>query len=169
MLLLSIVVSPEMVAQFVVPFIFVGLIVGLLEETGWPGLAFPKMSLKRSALGAALVLKIIHGAWHVGPDFIANLGSMGWYFLVLYNIGFFVHVVALRVLISWVYVNTSNLLLAILVHGSSSGFYGFFTAALSDPELRAVFYLVYGAVLWVPALVVMLKYGKTMKSEAPAA
>ncbi len=83
---------------------------------------------------------------------------------MLFKAGFFLHVVALRILIAWVYANTGSLFLAIMMHGSSSGFYGVFTVNLVDPELRVIFYLVYGAVLWVPALLVILKYGRTLKS-----
>jgi membrane protease YdiL (CAAX protease family) len=164
MLFLSVVVSPEMVPPFVFPFIFIGLIAGFFEETGWTGFAFPKMSLQQSALGAALTLGIIHGVWHFWSDFLANFGTMGGYYWLLFNVGFFMHVVALRILISWVYANTGSLFLSIMMHGSSSGFYGFFTANLVNPELRAIFYLVYGAILWVPAILVILKYGKTLRS-----
>jgi hypothetical protein len=50
------------------------------------------------------------------------------------------------------------------MHASSTGFYGFFTANLANVELRAIFFLVYGAVLWLPAIVVILKYGKALKA-----
>jgi hypothetical protein len=89
---------------------------------------------------------------------------MGGYYWLLSNAGFFTHVVALRVLIAWVYANTDSLFLAMMLHASSTGFYGFFTYNLVNPELRAIFYLVYGAVLWVPAIAVTLKYGKTLKA-----
>ncbi len=164
MLLLSAVVSPEIVPSFVVPFIFIGLASASLEETGWMGFAFPRMSLGRTMLGATLLLGIIHGAWHFFSDFLANYGAMGGYYWVLFNAGFFTHVVALRVLIVWVYANTDSLFLAMMMHGSSTGFYGFFTWNLVNPEWRAIFYLVYGAILWVPAIAVALKYGKTLKA-----
>jgi membrane protease YdiL (CAAX protease family) len=163
MLVLSFVVSPEMVPTFVLPFVFIGLFTGFLEETGWTGFAFPKMSLRQSALGAAFSLGLIHGLWHFESDFLANFGTMGGYYWLLYNTGFFMHVVALRILISWVYANTDSLLLAILMHGSSTGFYGFFTANLVDPRLRSIFYVVYGIALWLPALLVILMHGKTLK------
>jgi membrane protease YdiL (CAAX protease family) len=164
MLFLLVIVTPEVVSPFVFPFIFIGLIAGFFEETGWTGFAFPKMSVQQSALGAALTLGVIHGVWHFWSDFLANLGAMGGYYWLLFNAGFFMHVVALRILISWVYANTGSLFLAIMMHGSSSGFYGFFTANLVDPEMRAIFYLVYGIVLWVPALLVILKCGKALRS-----
>ena len=164
MLVLSVVVSPKMVPSFVVPFIFIGLFSGSLEETGWMGFAFPRMSLRQSILGPALTLGIVHGVWHFFSDFLANFGSMGPLFWVLFNAGFFMHVVALRVLIVWVYANTDSLFLTMMMHGSSTGFFGFFTFNLVDPELRAIFYLVYGVILWLPAIAVILKYGKTLKA-----
>lgn len=164
LLVLSIGVSPEFMTPFVVPFIFTALIGAFLEETGWMGFAFPRMSVRRSTLGAALLLGLIHAVWHLFPDFISNFGSMGELYWVLANIGFFAHVVALRILIVWVYANTDSLLLAILMHASSTGFYGFFTANLANVELRAIFFLAYGAVLWLPAIAVILKYGKTLKA-----
>lgn len=164
MLVLSVVVSPEMTPSFVVPFIFIGLVVGFLEETGWTGFALPRLSMRHSMLGAALVLGIIHGVWHFFADFLANYHAMGAYYWLLFNTGFFAHVVALRVLIAWVYANTESLFLAMMMHGTSTGFYGFFTFHLVNPELRAIFYLVYGAVLWMPAIVVSLKYGKTLRA-----
>jgi len=164
MLVLSVVVSPEMTPSFVVPFIFIGLIVGFLEETGWTGFALPRMSVRRSMLGAALLLGVIHGAWHFFADFLANYHAMGGYYWLLFNTGFFAHVVALRILIAWVYANTESLFLAMMMHGASTGFYGFFTFNLVNPELRAIFFLVYGAVLWVPAIAVSVKYGKTLRA-----
>jgi len=164
-LVLSVVVSPEMAPSFVVPFIFIGLIVGFLEETGWTGFALPRMIVRHSMLGAALSLGVIHGVWHFPADFLANYRAMGGFYWVLFNTGFFAHVVALRVLIAWVYANTESLFLAMLMHGASTGFYGFFTFNLVNPELRAIFYLVYGVVLWVPAIVVSLKYGKTLRAS----
>jgi hypothetical protein len=41
---------------------------------------------------------------------------------------------------------------------------GFFIYNLVDPGLRAIFYIVYGFVLWLPAIAVILKYGKTLKA-----
>lgn len=162
--LLSALVSPEIVPTFVAPFIFIGLVAGCFEETGWTGFAFPRMSLRRSILGTALTLGIVHGVWHFFADYLANYGAMGWYYWLLYNAGFFTHVVALRVLISWVYANTESLFLAMMMHGSSTGFYGVFTYNLIDPELRAIFYILYGFVLWLPAIAVILKYGKTLRA-----
>lgn len=65
------------VLSFVVPFIFIGLLSASLEETGWTGFAWPRMSLEGSVLGAALTLGIVHSVWHFWSDFLANFGTMG--------------------------------------------------------------------------------------------
>ncbi len=71
---------------------------------------------------------------------------------------------ALRVLIVWVYANTKSLLLSQLMHASSSGFFVALIPTAIAPQNWAVFYLVYGVVLWIPAAAVILKYGKTLKA-----
>jgi len=165
-LVLSVLVSPEFSPSFLVPFIFIGIIGGSLEETGWTGFALPKMSLQRTFLGAGLSLGIIHGVWHFASDYLANFNVFGEYWLP-YNIGFFLHVVALRILIVWVYANTESLFLSMMMHGSSTGFYGFVAYNIVNPEYRAIFFIVYGLVLWAPALAVILKYGKSLKKLEP--
>ncbi len=126
------------------------------------------MSLKGNILSASLSLGIVHGVWHVFPDYLGGFNTLGGYWLP-YIIGFVIHVVALRVLIVWVYTNTKSLFLAMLMHASSSGFYGFiypgdFASTPITPENRAIVFLVYGFVLWIPAVIVMLKYGKSLKA-----
>ena len=50
------------------------------------------------------------------------------------------------------------------MHASSTGFYGFFISTAITPENRAIVYIIYGWVLWIPAVAVILKYGKTLKA-----
>lgn len=163
LMVLAVTVSSELIPTFVVPFLFIALLSSTLEETGWTGFVWPKMSTRGSVLSAGLTLGIVHGFWHLGADFLANYGPWGQYWLP-YFVGFFLHVVALRILIVWTYTNTGSLFLAILMHASSTGFYGFFTWNLSSPEYRAIFFIVYGLVLFIPAVAVILKYGKTLET-----
>jgi len=162
-IVLSVVVAAELAPAFFVGGILLGLFAGFFEEIGWTGFAFPRMSQTGNILSASISLGIVHGVWHVFADYLGNFNSFGGYWLP-YFIGFFVHVVALRVLIVWVYTNTNSLFLAILMHASSSGFYSFFISRAITPESWAIFYLVYSFVLWIPALAVSLKYGKTLKA-----
>jgi membrane protease YdiL (CAAX protease family) len=158
----SIVFSPELAPAFFVVGLFLGLFAGFFEEIGWMGFVFPQMSKNGNILYSAIILGIIHGIWHVFPDFLANFITLGEYW-ALYMFGFILHVVALRILIVWVYTNTNSLFLAIMMHASSSGFYGFFISTEISPESRAIVYLVYGFILWIPAIIVSYKYGKNLE------
>jgi membrane protease YdiL (CAAX protease family) len=121
-LALSVWVSPELSPIFLTPGIVMGLLAGLVEEVGWMGFAYPMMQLNRSILRTGIYLGLLHALWHIVPDFLGNYNALGGYWLP-YFLGFTVFVVALRVLIVWVYANTGSLLLAQLMHASSTGFF----------------------------------------------
>jgi hypothetical protein len=54
---------------------------------------------------------------------------------------------AMRVLIAWLYVNTKSVLMAQLMHVSSTGALVIFSPPVSAPQ-EAMWYAVYGCVLW---------------------
>ena len=164
-LLLSIFVSSELAPRLGLLGVFGGPLAGFFEETGWTGFAYPKMKEKTSALSTGISLGVIHGFWHIAADFLSNFHAFGGYW-VPYFFGFCLHVVALRVLIVWVYSNTESLLLAILMHASSTGFYGILISTTMTPENRVIFYNVYGIVLCFAALIVALKYDKILKIKS---
>jgi len=163
--LLGVFVSPELAPTLGFIGVIGGPMAGLLEETGWMGFAYPKMKGKSSTLTIAIYLGVIHGVWHIVADFQGNSLDFGGYWLP-YFFGFFLHVVALRVLIVWVYSNTESLFLAILMHASSTGFYGILISTKMAPVNWAIYYNVYGVVLCLIASVVALKYGRTLKIKS---
>ena len=163
--LLGVFVSPELAPTFGLLGIIGGPMAGLLEETGWTGFAYPKMKGKASALSTSLYLGVIHGFWHIVADFLGNFNAFGGYWLP-YFFGFCLHVVALRVLIVWVYSNTDSLFLAILMHASSTGFYGIQISTTMAPVNWVIYYNVYGVALCLVASVVALKYGRTLKIKS---
>jgi hypothetical protein len=103
--------------------------------------------------------------WHFAFSFLGSANDLGGYYFP-YFFGSSLHIVALRVLIVWVYSNTGSLLLAMLMHASSTGFYGMLISTTMAPVNWVIFYTVYGVVLCVAASVVALKYGKTLKSKS---
>ena len=160
--LLGFFVSPELAPTFGILGVIAGPIAGLLEETGWMGFAFPKMKGKRSALGTAIIFGVLHGIWHIVADFLGNYNMFGGYWLP-YFFGFCLHVIALRVLIVWVYSNTDSVFLAILMHVSSTGFYGILISTTMAPVNWVIFYNVYGVALCFVASIIALKYGRSLK------
>jgi membrane protease YdiL (CAAX protease family) len=163
--LLGILVSPEMAPVFTSFGILGGLSAGFLEETGWTGFAYPKMSGKANVLSTSIYLGIIHAVWHFAFSFLGSSNDLGGYYFP-YFFGSSLHIVALRVLIVWVYSNTNSVFLAMLMHVSSTGFFGILISTTMAPVNWVVFYNVYGVVLCLVASVVALKYGKTLKSKS---
>jgi membrane protease YdiL (CAAX protease family) len=161
--LLGVFVSPQLAPTFGLLGLVGGPLAGLLEETGWMGFAYPKMSKKRSALSNALIFAVVHGFWHIVADFLGNILPLGGYWPA-YFFGFCLHIIGLRVIIVWVYENTHSLLLPILLHASSTGFYGILISTTMDPINWVIFYNIYGIALCLVGAVIAIKYGKTLKA-----
>jgi membrane protease YdiL (CAAX protease family) len=156
-LALSTWVAPELAPTLFAPGILMGLLAGSIEEIGWMGFAYPKMRDKVGIVRVSLVLGVLHALWHVLPDFLGRYQAFGVLWLPTI-VGFCVHVVALRVLIVWVYENTESLLLAQLMHASSTGFFGVLIPIDVAPVHTATFYLVYGSVLAIAAAVIVVTH-----------
>ena len=158
---LSILVTPQLSPTFFVPGMLMGLVAGFFEEIGWMGFAYPKMRLRLSVLNASILLGFLHALWHMTADFLGNYLTFGsnWF---LYFAGFFVFVIALRIIITWVYENTGSLLLVALLHASSSGFLGVLVPIASGGETWPIFYGVYMVVIWLVAAVIILRNEKRM-------
>lgn len=143
-----------------------GIPAGFLEEIGWTGYAFPKMCEKISPFGAAIVLGLLWGFWHLPViDFLGTATPHG-RSLALYFLGFIAAMTAMRVLIGWVYINTKSVTIAQLMHASSTGS----LVALSPPRITAaqetLWYLVYVVALWVTVSVVVIFFGNSLTRKS---
>jgi membrane protease YdiL (CAAX protease family) len=131
-----------------------GLIAGGVEEIGWTGFAFPKLRARFGPLSASLVLGVLWGLWHAPMvDYLGAAtphGASWWpYFLAFVAV-----MTAMRVLIAWLYTNTQSVLLAQLLHASSTGALVMLSPSPIAPGQEALWYAVYAAMLWsVVALV----------------
>ncbi|UCD22003.1 MAG: CPBP family intramembrane metalloprotease [Chloroflexota bacterium] len=163
-LLLSVAVSPEFAPIFVPIGILMGILAGFLEEIGWMGFAFPNMRLKHGPISTSIYLGFLHGIWHMVVWFLNQSSDLGGYWPP-YFIAFVLFVVALRIIIVWVYSNTNSLLIAQLMHASSTGFLVMLTPTDIEPVNWVVFYAVYAVVMWVVALVVIRKYGRSLAKQ----
>lgn len=131
-----------------------GLVAGFCEEIGWMGYAFPKIRLKHSALGSAVLLGLLWGAWHLPViDYLGTATPHGSYWLPFF-LAFTALMTAMRVLIAWIYANTRSVVMAQLMHASSTGS----LVVLSPPAATAAqetpWYAVYAIVLWLVVAVV---------------
>jgi CAAX protease family protein len=109
-----------------------GVPAGYLEEIGWMGYAFPKMRSQNNALAPSILLGLLWSAWHLPViDYLGTATPHGAYWLPFF-LTFTAAMTAIRVLISWTYSNTNSVLLAQLLHMSSTGALVIFSA----PRLR---------------------------------
>jgi hypothetical protein len=101
------------------------------------------------------LLGVLWGAWHLPViDFLGAATPHGAY-LVPFFLAFTAAMTAMRELIAFVYTRTKSVPLTQLMHASSTSA----LAVLSPPGVSAaqevVWYVVYGAALWVAVAAVM--------------
>jgi membrane protease YdiL (CAAX protease family) len=157
--LLSVAVSSAFLPQFFIFGIAAGLIAGFFEEIGWTGFTYPRMQTRFGALSGALLLGILWALWHLPVVDALGAASPHGVAWPAFFASFAVMLVALRVLIAWLYSNTQSVLGAQLLHASSTGSLVVLGAPAVSPEQEALWYLAYGLVLWVVVLFVVRRYG----------
>ena len=144
-----------------------GIPAGFLEEIGWMGYAFPEMSRQLRPLSAGILLGLLLGFWHLPViDYLGTATPHGRYLLPYFAV-FIAAMTAMRVLISWVYVNTRSITIAQLMHVSSTGSLVIFSPPHVNPAQEALWYGVYAAALWITVSIVVIFYGKLL-TRTPA-
>jgi len=109
---LSVDVSLLIAVIFLAFSIFPGSALG--EEIGWRGYALPRLQAGRSALSASLILGVIWGFYHLPLYFTGQAARP----LSLFP-PFLISVIALSVILTWVYNSTGgSLLLVVLIHAT---------------------------------------------------
>jgi membrane protease YdiL (CAAX protease family) len=162
--LLRALVSPNFAPGFFIYGIGAGLLAGFCEEIGWTGFAYPRMRTRFGALAGALLLGVLWGLWHLPVvDSLGTASPHGRYWPEFFA-SFVAMLVALRVLIAWVYNNTGRLLMAQLLHASSTGFLVVLSASQVTPAQEAMWYLAYAGVLGIVAVVAIAMQGYALGS-----
>jgi membrane protease YdiL (CAAX protease family) len=89
---------------------------GLGEEIGWRGFALPKLLENRSPLVASLILGALWAVWHF--PYVLTKGTflsevpLHW---------FFINLLAMSVIYTWIFINTNgSLLLPLLFHAAGN-------------------------------------------------
>jgi len=126
-----------------------GIPAGLVEEIGWTGFAFPRMQAKLGTVKAGVLLGLLWSAWHLPVIDFLGAASPHRAYLPLFFLSFAVAMTAMRVLIGWIYQNTQSLLLAQLMHISSTGALVIFGPFQVTPGQETAWYLAYGILLWM--------------------
>lgn len=166
---LKVFVSPAFAPNSFWVGILFGVPAGFLEEIGWMGFAFPKLRMRRSALVAAVLLGILWGLWHLPvADFLGAASPHGPRWLPFF-VSFATAMAAMRVLVCWIYTNTHSVLLAQLMHMSSTGALVIFSAPRASAGQEAAWYGAYAILLCVIVALVVAIYGKGLDGRAETA
>ena len=142
-----------------------GVVAGFVEEIGWTGFAFPALVRMRSAFAAAVLLGVLWGLWHIPVvDYLGAATPHGRFWLP-YLLAFIAVMTAIRVLICWIYAHTGSLLLAQLMHASSTGALVVLSPAVSAGD-ETLWYFLYAGVLWCAVAALVAIAGRRLVRSA---
>jgi hypothetical protein len=115
-----------------------------------------------NALAPAILLGMLWGAWHIPViDYLGTSTPHGAYWFPFF-LAFTAALTAMRVLIAWVYSNTNSVLLAQVLHASSTGSLVIFSPPRVTAAQEALWYAIYAAALWFLVAIVFIVYGKRL-------
>jgi len=153
LLLLAGFVSPAFAPGFQWALLAVGLIAGGFEEIGWTGFATPRLLTRHRLWLAGLTLGFVWALWHALVAFRYNAGAMGGAWVLEFAIVYLATLTPYRLLMTWVYANTSSLPLAVLMHASYTGsLLALFPTTTFAQGL--VWQAAFAALLWIAAALV---------------
>ncbi len=149
-------VSPAFSPNFFYFGFLFGIPAGFFEEIGWMGYAFPKLRLKQNFIKTSVILGFLWGLWHFPViDFLGAASPHGKY-LFLFFIAFIAILIAIRVLITWIYSNTTSMPLAQLMHAVSTGCLAMLGPSMLSPVQETLRYMTYAVLLWITVLIIVL-------------
>jgi len=155
---LKIFLSPVYTPNLFLMGVLFGVPAGVLEEIGWTGFAFPQMSLQHNPLSASITLGLLWGLWHLPVvNYLGTATPHGPYWFPFF-MAFTFAMTAMRVLISWLYTNTKSVLIAQLMHISSTGSLVIFSPPAVSARHEVIWYTLYGVALWIAVLLVVKKF-----------
>lgn len=139
-----------------------GIIVGIMEETGWFGFAIPKLRQRYSPLRVGLAVGMVWGAWHIMSNDIWAIKTYAGeiptvQYAILSGLGFLIgQLPPFRILMVWVYERTGSLVLMMVMHFSLTACsIACAPSAMTGWEVF-IYSLAVAAVFWVIALAVIL-------------
>ena len=139
-----------------------GCMAGFFEEIGWTGFALPAMRPRRNPFGAIVSLGLLWAAWHIPViDYLGAATPHGKFWLP-FLLAFGGAMTAMRVLICWVYANTESVLLAQMLHASSTGALAVFSPAHVSAGEEVLWYGVYAVLLWITVGIIVMRWGTAL-------
>jgi membrane protease YdiL (CAAX protease family) len=151
---LSAFVSPAFAPRFQWVLFAAGLTAGAFEEIGWSGFATPRLLARCRVWMAGLSLGLVWALWHLLVDLRYNFSTMGGAWVLEFAIVYLATLTPYRILMTWVYANTSSLFVAVLMHASYTGALMAFFPATSFAQ-GLVWQGAFAAALWCAAALVL--------------
>jgi membrane protease YdiL (CAAX protease family) len=143
-------------------FILIGTVAGTFEEIGWTGVATPALLRRHTPLVAALMLGVVHSVWHVLPDGITNeptWWSSLWF--PKFAATFIVGLIALRVVMTYVYSHAKSIFVGVILHGTYTG-----SLVAFKPDTTDAQYVIWNAAMALALVVVAIVVTMKMRKEA---
>ena len=144
--------SPQ---QFLIIGVFT-LFGAFMEELGWRGYALPRLLANRSRLISALIIGVPWGILHLGLILPGQMNvGMPWMAAILY-------MVALSVVLTWLFVQTRGSLFIVILHHAAQNFFVFLNGGVPFAESSWLL----AAVTVVLALAVILFFGPSLQRSS---
>jgi membrane protease YdiL (CAAX protease family) len=104
------------------------------EETGWRGVALPRLQLRHGPLVGTLILAALHALWHLPAYFIPGAILPGAFDPTQF-VANSLAIVASSILWTWVFNNArGSILIAILLHAASNADSAYFPRLVAVPD-----------------------------------
>jgi Fe-S cluster assembly protein SufB len=165
--ILSMTVSTAFAPGFFPVGLAFGLVAGFFEEIGWSGFAYRQLRTRRAPMVAALLLGFGWGIWHLPVVDALGAASPHGSSWPAFFAAFVVVLMGLRLVISAAYEATGSMLLAQIVHASSTASLVVFGANAVTPGQEAAWYALYAVVLWVVGVALMRRRAGVQARDRP--
>ncbi|HEX5168786.1 MAG TPA: CPBP family intramembrane glutamic endopeptidase [Cyclobacteriaceae bacterium] len=137
--------------------VMIGLFNGFVEELGWTGFITHELRLNDNFIATGLNIGVMWGLWHFLSNYIGSSVGAGTFPLPLYiAVLLFSFLPPFRILMTWVYVHTGSLLIAVLMHASLDIFWILSMPDVLTGQQRVVWYLAWAVVLWIVVAVIRI-------------
>ena len=159
--ILQIFVSPLFKPNFFLLGFLFGIPAGFFEEIGWTGFAYKKLRLKFTVFKSSLILGLFWGLWHLPVIDFLGAASPHKQYLLPFFIAFIAILVAMRLIMMWIYSKNESLPLVQFMHIVSTGCLVTFGPFNITPAQETLWYAMYAIVLFIAALFIF-KFYKTI-------
>ncbi|MGH2565999.1 MAG: CPBP family intramembrane glutamic endopeptidase [Ginsengibacter sp.] len=138
---------------------------GIFEEIGWTGFAIYKMMSIKSVLKTGLIVGLFWGLWHLPViDFLGAATPHGNYLLPFF-LSFIALLMAMRLLMVWVYSFTKSILILQVMHIVSTGCLVILGPSKVTSGQETLWYALYAVLLWIAVLTIYF-LGNIRKANA---